>query len=116
MFRKTKSFSCSLLMLILLMNLSSFMHTVLHIQISPEVFCIAQHNENYAPHFESACLQLSDNNECTICQYNRQNNSSDFNENFFFIPHRKIEISSFFTYTFDYVRFFHISSRAPPFV
>ena len=114
MHKNTKNFSIALLMLILLLNLSSFMHTILHIQICPEVFCIAQNDSNAAPHLESDNFQSAANDDCTVCEYNKINNAFELTEHNFTLnsPHERIQNLSF--YSFKSEKIFHISSRAPP--
>jgi len=114
MYKKAKNFSCALLMLVLLLNLSSFLHTMFHIQICPEVFCIAQHDSSGTSHLEARHLPLAVNDDCSICEYEQQNNSPEFYENFFNLTPQKLHSESFCTITCDSVKIFHNSSRAPP--
>ena len=114
MHKKAKNFSCALLMLVLLLNLSSFMHTMLHIQICPEVFCIAQHEKNNTSHLEARHLPFAVHDHCSVCEYNQQNNEFELSENFFNFTPQKQKIESFEAISADSIQIFHNSSRAPP--
>ncbi len=109
-----KNFSTILLMLILLLNLSSFMHTVFHIHSSPEVFCTAQYELNSAPHLEARHLPFAADKDCPVCEYELQNNSPEIIENFFCTVPQKQKTESFDIKSFDSAVIFFISSRAPP--
>ena len=114
MHKKAKNFSCALLMLILLLNLSSFLHTMLHIQICPEVFCSAQHDSSRTSHLEARHLPFAVNDHCSVCEYNQQNNSIELSQNFFSLTSPKQQIESFEAISADSIQIFHNSSRAPP--
>ena len=114
MYKKAKKFSCALLMLILLLNLSSFLHTMFHIQICPEVFCSAHHDRNSTPHLEQRNLPSNNNVHCFLCECQMQNNEFEFTGNFFSVTAQKLCHKLFFAITFDSVKIFHNSSRAPP--
>ena len=114
MHKKAKNFSCALLMLILLLNLSSFLHTMLHIQICPEVFCTAQHDRNSTPHFEQSNLTSNSSIHCSVCECQMQNNEFEYTGNFFSFAPQKLQSELFCTITFNSVKIFHNSSRAPP--
>ena len=114
MHKKAKNFSCTLLMLILLLNLSSFLHTMLHIQICPEVFCTAQHDRNSTPHLEQRNLNSNNTVHCSLCECQRQNNEFEYNRKFFIVIPQKLHFESLYITSFDSVKIFHNSSRAPP--
>ena len=114
MYKKAKNFSCALLMLVLLLNLSSFLHTMFHIQICPEVFCIAQHDSNAAPHLEADSFPFAQNDDCAICEYNKVNNTFELTEYNFFLNSPLERIYSLSFHSFFSEKTFHISSRAPP--
>ena len=114
MHKKAKNFSCALLMLILLLNLSSFLHTMLHIQICPEVFCTAQHDRNSTPHLENNAVTQNNSIHCPLCECQTQNNEFEYTVNFFTLSPHKQHSESFCTITCDSVKIFHNSSRAPP--
>ena len=114
MYKKAKNFSCALLMLILLLNLSSFLHTMFHIQICPEVFCTAQHDNSRTSHLEARHLPFAGNNHCSVCEYNQQNNSIELSQNFFSLTATKQQIESLEVISADSIQIFNNSSRAPP--
>lgn len=114
MHKKGKIFSYILLMLILLLNLSGFLHTVCHIQIRPEVFCTAQHDRNSVPHLEDDDLQQVKLVHCSICEFQMQNNGFEYEEKFFTLMFQKRQFESFCVTNCNSVKIFHTSSRAPP--
>ena len=103
-----------MLMLVLLMNLSSYLHTVLHIQIAPEVFCIAQHDHTQTPHLESSALPLQNNEHCSVCEYHLRNSLFDIEDNIFIISVEKISTETVCIYSFSASPVFYTSTRGPP--
>lgn len=101
-------------MLILLMNFSSVFHTVFHISIAHETFCIAQHDENAAPHLEARFSPLVRNTDCAVCQYQLRCDCTDLIYNEFSLSENKNTAKSLYLQVFISVNTVHSSSRAPP--